>query len=63
VVLIGRKAERAADLVSQLRPDLWVLRAPHPSPLFINNAPGNRGRILSVLREASAFLNGEVRTL
>jgi uracil-DNA glycosylase len=61
VVLIGRKAESAADLVSQLRPGLRVFRAPHPSPLFVNNAPGNRGRILSVLREAGACLNGKAR--
>lgn len=54
VVLIGRKAERAAGFISQLRPGLRVFRSPHPSPLFVNNAPGNRDRILGVLREAAA---------
>lgn len=63
VVLIGRKAERAAHLISQLRPELRVFRAPYPSPLFVNNAPGNRGRILTVLREAGACLNGNARAL
>lgn len=57
VVLIGRKAERAARLVSQLRPKVRLLRSPHPSPLFVNNAQGNRDRILKVLREAAACLN------
>lgn len=57
VVLIGRKAERAASFISQLRPELRVFRSPHPSPLFVNNSPGNRDRILGVLREAAACLN------
>ncbi len=57
VVLVGLKAERAASLVSQLRPEVRVFRSPHPSPLFINNARGNRDRILSVLREAAACLD------
>lgn len=60
VVLVGRKAERAANLVSQLRPEVRVFLCPHPSPLFINNAPGNRDRILSVLHEAATYLNGHV---
>jgi len=56
VVLVGRKAERAASVVSQLRPGVRVLRSPHPSPLFINNARGNRERILNILREAATYL-------
>ena len=63
VVLVGRKAERAASLISQLRPQLRRLRSPHPSPLFINNARGNRGRILSVLCEAAACLNDRDRAV
>lgn len=30
---------------------------PHPSPLFINNAPGNRDRILIVLRQVAEFID------
>jgi uracil-DNA glycosylase len=56
VVLVGRKAEHAASVVSQLRPELRVFRSPHPSPLFINNAQGNRTRILNILREAAVHL-------
>jgi uracil-DNA glycosylase len=63
VVLVGRKAERAASLVSELRPEVRVFRSPHPSPLFINNAPGNRDRILSVLREAAACMDGRHRAV
>src|SRR2546429_282912 len=47
-VLIGRKAERASELLAQLRPAVRVFKSPHPSPLFVNNAPGNRQRILDV---------------
>lgn len=56
IVLIGRKAERAAEHISDLRPELKIFRTPHPSPLFINNAPGNRKRILGVLQEVRQFL-------
>lgn len=63
VVLIGRKAERAASLVSQLRPDVRLFRSPHPSPLFVNNARGNRERILKVMREAAACLGDHDRAL
>ncbi|HEY5706171.1 MAG TPA: uracil-DNA glycosylase [Terrimicrobiaceae bacterium] len=56
VVLIGRKAEYAKDIISRSRPEMRILKSPHPSPLFVNNAPGNRGRILDVLREALRLL-------
>ena len=57
VVLLGRKAERAGKLISRLRPDLRLFRTPHPSPLFVNNAPGNRDRIIDVLRDVERFLS------
>ncbi|HAK07734.1 MAG TPA: hypothetical protein DCO65_10805 [Spartobacteria bacterium] len=56
VVLIGRKAEHAASTIAQLRPELRIFRSPHPSPLFVNSAPGNRARILSVLSEVAEYL-------
>lgn len=59
VVLLGAKAARAEDVVSRLRPGLRLIRSPHPSPLYVNNAPGNRGRILTALLEVARFL--EVR--
>lgn len=59
VVLVGRKAERGGHLVSRLRPGVRLFQSPHPSPMFINNAPENRDRMLSVLREAAACLDGK----
>jgi uracil-DNA glycosylase len=56
VVLIGRKAERARPLIERVRPDLNILVSPHPSPLFVNNAPGNRERILVILRKVAELL-------
>jgi hypothetical protein len=55
-VLIGRKAERASQLLAQLRPAVRVFKSPHPSPLFVNNAPGNRQRILDVFLEVTKCL-------
>lgn len=48
VVLVGRKAQKAAAQFDQNRYTLFI--CPHPSPMFVNNAPGNRGKILDVLR-------------
>jgi len=55
-VLIGRKAERASQLLAQLRPAVRVFKSPHPSPLFVNNAQGNRQRILDVFLEVTKCL-------
>lgn len=46
VVLLGRKAAKAREHVSRSR--LRVFECPHPSPLFINHAPGNRQKLLEV---------------
>jgi hypothetical protein len=48
VVLLDQKAGRAASLISRLRPEARVFLSPHPSPLFINDSPGNRDRIQTV---------------
>ena len=56
VALVGRKAQRAAPLVRAAAPGLRVFAMPHPSPMFVNTAPGNRAQILAALREVSAFL-------
>jgi len=59
VVLVGRKAEYAEKIILPLLPGIQILKSPHPSPLFVNNAPGNRDRILKVFREVAATLNNE----
>ncbi|MEM5299080.1 uracil-DNA glycosylase [Burkholderia sp. JPY481] len=57
VVFMGEKAQRAREQVEQLRPDLVLFSSPHPSPLFVNNRPGNRDIILGVLREVAKYLD------
>lgn len=52
VVLLGRKAEVAARHLPQGA--LSVFKCPHPSPLYVNNAPSNRGNILAVLQQVRA---------
>lgn len=48
VALVGAKAQRVRAAIS---PTMQVFAMPHPSPMFVNRAPGNRERILAVLRE------------
>jgi uracil-DNA glycosylase len=56
VVLVGKKAQKAEGRIRGIRRDLRIFRCPHPSPLFVNNKPGNRDLILDVLRDVSAHL-------
>jgi uracil-DNA glycosylase len=49
IVLVGKKAEKAAAQLSRVK--YTVFRCPHPSPLFVNNASGNRSKILAVLNQ------------
>lgn len=58
VVFVGQKALHAQDVVRAARPDVEVLTMPHPSPMFINRASANRGRILAVLQELSVRMTG-----
>ncbi len=48
IVLVGKKAEKASSQLSPVQYKLFS--CPHPSPMFVNNAPDNRGRILTVLK-------------
>ena len=59
VVLMGRNAQRGEKLIRSLRPEVHILKSFHPSPLFVNNRPGNRDLILDVFREAGTLLNNE----
>jgi uracil-DNA glycosylase len=56
VVLIGRKAERAAPGIAQTSPGLKLPACPHPSPMYVNNAQGNRAKILFVLKAAAELI-------
>mgnify|MGYP005853568119 CR=1 FL=1 len=56
VVLVGRKAGNARGLVEGIAPKSRIFECPHPSPMFVNRATGNRERILGVLREVRSAL-------
>lgn len=56
IVLVGRKAESAEKLILPLRPNIRIVKSPHPSPLFVNRLPENRERILKSFREAATCL-------
>jgi uracil-DNA glycosylase len=58
VVLLGRNAERAERHFSSMKPGVKIFYSPHPSPLYVNNAPGNRDRILKIFVEIAKFING-----
>ncbi len=57
VVLVGRKAQQAEALLREKVPMIALIHMPHPSPQFVNFAPGNRGRLLAVLEEVRRFLD------
>jgi len=57
VVLFGGKAQTVRSWFQAERPELLVLSAPHPSPLFVNREPANRMKILEVLRAVSSELD------
>lgn len=56
VVFLGTHAAKAAPLFDRLRPQVRRFAVPHPSPVFVNRAPGNRARILRELRVVAATL-------
>jgi hypothetical protein len=50
IVLGGRKAQKAETLIKAAHPDITLIKMPHTSPLFINNAPENKLKILRILQ-------------
>lgn len=52
-LLLGRKAQRARDLVQKERPDICVLEGWHPSPLAMNRQPVRRQQLLDMLLTAN----------
>lgn len=49
-ILVGGKAATACSQVAALLPMVHVASVPHPSPMFVNRAAGNRALLLSQLR-------------
>jgi uracil-DNA glycosylase len=56
VVLCGGKAQCAEPWLRAKRPDLQLMKCPHPSPMFVNRKPQNREKLLAVLQEVAAAL-------
>lgn len=56
-VLAGRYAGEAAPAIAVLRPDLPVIRIPHPSPTYVCTSPEVPTRIRLGLAEAAALLS------
>jgi uracil DNA glycosylase len=56
IVLGGLKAQKAETLLKAAYPDITIIKMPHPSPLFVNNAPGNKLKILRILNAVKELL-------
>ncbi len=61
IVLVGGKAATARAAIEQLVPQAIVHRMPHPSPMYVNRAPGNRDVIRDCLRSVVRGLPGDKR--
>ena len=53
-VLAGRAASLAQPVLAAHRPELAILRMPHPSPTYVNTAPSIAGTIEATLADAAA---------
>lgn len=53
VVLVGKKALYTRGVIQDVRPDMELMVMPHPSPMFINRDPSNRGRVLKHLQSVA----------
>jgi uracil-DNA glycosylase len=56
VVLVGRKAQSARDVIEQLQFNYTFFECPHPSPLAINGHPERRAEIVLCLKSVAAYL-------
>ncbi len=56
VVLAGRVAQRAGEVVRTACPQAVVLAMPHPSPTYVNTSPSIAAAICDVLRAAAGII-------
>ena len=56
IVLVGGKSQRVDSRLSALRPDLRLMKCPHPSPMFVNRKPENRVVLLEALHKIAVAL-------
>jgi len=59
IVLVGRKAERARELLTTRGRRYSLLRCPHPSPKCLNGRPERRDEIVRCCRSVLACLRPE----
>ena len=57
IVLVGAKAQKAADHIKYLAPEMALFSSSHPSPMFVNRRPENRDSILNSWRAVRTFLD------
>jgi uracil-DNA glycosylase len=57
IVFVGCKAQKVETHVRRVGPHLKVFTSPHPSPLFVNRNPVNRGTLLGCWRAVQSFLD------
>lgn len=58
IVLVGKKAALAKEAISTLAPSTSIYLMPHPSPMYVNRSPENRGLLRRHLEVISALLQG-----
>ena len=56
IVLVGKKAQRAEKHLATIAPELKLFTSPHPSPMFVNNKPGNRDVLIARLQPVQKLL-------
>lgn len=56
VVLVGLKAQRVERQINAIAPQLQIFRSPHPSRMFVNRKPENRGKLLQCWCSVQAHL-------
>ena len=57
IVLGGRKAQKAKALITANYPEITIVQMPHRSPLFVNNAPENKFKIVRILQAVKERLS------
>lgn len=57
IVLMGKKAAHVESKVLKMNPTVKIFTIPHPSPLFINRLPENRGLLLAELKRIADTCN------
>jgi hypothetical protein len=57
IVLVGRKAQSARKFIENLKPNIPIVDMPHTSPMFVNQKPNNRSKILIALKDVKLYLD------